>query len=102
MTRFNANRTFVIGLGDCVPCRPFHQSDSLIECLAEIRMIWRDKAEQTVLLSLRLYFLPENTPKGRNGHGEVRKILQFPKFSGHEYIFSLKSGSVFDSPFDFV
>lgn len=57
-------------MGDVIPVRPFH-SDSLIECLAEVRMIWRDKVEQTLLLSLRLYFLPENTPKGRSGHGEV-------------------------------
>jgi hypothetical protein len=62
-------------MGDCVPVRPF-QSDHF-ECLAEVRMIWRDKIEQTLLLSLRLYYLPENTPKGRiGGHGEV-KILTF-------------------------
>lgn len=62
-------------MGDCVPVRPF-QSDSLIECLAEIKMIWRDKVEQTFLLSLRLYFLPENTPKGRIGHGEVTIVIK--------------------------
>lgn len=56
-------------MGDCVPVRPWH--DSPIECLAEVRMIWRDKTEQTFLLSLRLYFLPENTSKGRVNHGEV-------------------------------
>lgn len=46
--------------------------DSPIACLAEIRMIWKDKNEQSLLTSLRLYFLPENTPNGRNVHGEVR------------------------------
>lgn len=61
-------RTLVVAMGDCIPVRPFN---SYIECLAEIRMIWRDKTEDCVLLSLRLFFLPENTPKGRDDHGEV-------------------------------
>lgn len=56
-------------MGDCIPVRPW--KESLDECLAEVRMIWKDKNEQSPLLSLRLYFLPENTPKGRVGHGEV-------------------------------
>lgn len=34
-------------------------------------MIWRDKNEPSLLTGLRLYFLPENTPMGRNCHGEV-------------------------------
>jgi hypothetical protein len=62
-------------MGDCIPVRPWH--DSPIECLAEVRMIWRDKSEQTYLLSLRLYFLPENTSRGRVNHGEVIFFLKF-------------------------
>lgn len=62
-------RSLVIALGDCVPVRPW--SDSSIACLAELRMVWRDKNEQCLLAGLRLYFLPENTPMGRNCHGEV-------------------------------
>jgi hypothetical protein len=61
-------------MGDCIPVKPFN---SLIECLAEIRMIWKDKNEDCILLSLRLFFLPENTPKGRNDHGEVCKNFFF-------------------------
>lgn len=62
-------KPLILALGDCIPVRPW--SDSPIECLAEIRMIWKDKTEQCLLISLRLYFLPENTPLGRNCHGEV-------------------------------
>lgn len=68
------SKTFIIAMGDCIPVRPWH--DSPIECLAEVRMIWRDKSEQSLLLSLRLYFLPENTSKGRVGHGEVRSNIK--------------------------
>lgn len=62
-------KPLVLRLGDCIPVRPW--SDSPIACLAELRMIWTDKNEQCLLTSLRLYFLPENTPMGRNCHGEV-------------------------------
>lgn len=58
----------VLTLGDFIPVKPW--SDSHIACLAEIRMIWRDKNEHSLLTGLRLYFLPENTPLGRNCHGE--------------------------------
>lgn len=65
----------VLALGDCVPVRPW--SDSPITCLAELRMVWKDKTEQCLLTGLRLYFLPENTPIGRNTHGEVSSYKQF-------------------------
>lgn len=79
---FNRNnnsfkKPLVLALGDCIPVRPW--SDSPIACIAELRMIWRDKNEQCLLASLRLYFLPENTPMGRNCHGEVsRATFYFP------------------------
>jgi len=63
-------------MGDCIPVRPW---DSPIECLAEIRMIWKDKNEKSLLISLRLYFLPENTPQGRNCHGEVSILWKLIK-----------------------
>lgn len=63
----------ILALGDCVPVRPW--SDSSITCLAEVRMVWRDKNENCLLAGLRLYFLPENTPIGRNCHGEVSRKL---------------------------
>lgn len=67
--RSNNNKSLVLAIGDFVPVRPW--SDSSISCLAEIRKIWKDKNEQSLLTELRLYFLPENTPIGRNCHGEV-------------------------------
>lgn len=63
------SKSLVLGIGDFVPVRPW--SDSSISCLAEIRKIWKDKTEPSLLTELRLYFLPENTPIGRNCHGEV-------------------------------
>lgn len=63
------SKSLVLAIGDFVPVRPW--SDSSISCLAEIRKIWKDKNEQSLLTELRLYFLPENTPIGRNCHGEV-------------------------------
>lgn len=62
-------KPLVLALGDCIAVRPW--SDSPISCLAELRMVWKDKNEQCLLTGLRLYFLPENTPIGRNCHGEV-------------------------------
>uniref|UniRef100_A0A1B0CMQ1 ARID domain-containing protein n=2 Tax=Lutzomyia longipalpis TaxID=7200 RepID=A0A1B0CMQ1_LUTLO len=61
-------RISVLKLGDCIPVRPW--SDQQIVCLAEIRMVWRDRNEQCLLIGLRLYFVPENTPMGRTTHGE--------------------------------
>lgn len=68
-------KPLVLALGDCIPVRPW--SDSPIACIAELRMVWRDKNEQCLLASLRLYFLPENTPIGRNCHGEVSVASRF-------------------------
>ncbi|MGH0139886.1 UNVERIFIED_CONTAM: hypothetical protein FKN15_076423 [Acipenser sinensis] len=40
-------------------------------CLAELTLLWEDQAQHHLLASSRLYFLPEDTPKGRSGeHGE--------------------------------
>ncbi|CAG7728645.1 unnamed protein product [Allacma fusca] len=45
--------------------------DSAILSIAEIQLLWTDRNES--LCSLKLYFLPENTPEGRSQHhGEVR------------------------------
>lgn len=83
----DSSKTLILGMGDCIPVRPWN--DSPIECLAEIRMIWRDKNEQSLLISLRLYFLPENTPQGRNCHGEVREFenINLIKSSLHHLTF---------------
>ncbi|XP_030010535.1 AT-rich interactive domain-containing protein 5B [Sphaeramia orbicularis] len=40
-------------------------------CLAEVTLLWEDQTQPHLLASARLYFLPEDTPKGRTReHGE--------------------------------
>ncbi|KAF3705521.1 AT-rich interactive domain-containing protein 5B [Channa argus] len=40
-------------------------------CIAEVTLLWEDQARHHLLASARLYFLPEDTPKGRTReHGE--------------------------------
>ncbi|XP_015239097.1 PREDICTED: AT-rich interactive domain-containing protein 5B-like [Cyprinodon variegatus] len=40
-------------------------------CIAEVTLLWEDQARHHLLASTRLYFLPEDTPKGRTKeHGE--------------------------------
>ncbi|KAF3841176.1 hypothetical protein F7725_007038 [Dissostichus mawsoni] len=41
-------------------------------CIAEVTLLWEDQTRRHLLASARLYFLPEDTPKGRTReHGEV-------------------------------
>ncbi|CAF97272.1 unnamed protein product, partial [Tetraodon nigroviridis] len=41
-------------------------------CIAEVTLLWEDRTQHHLLASTRLYFLPEDTPKGRTReHGEV-------------------------------
>jgi hypothetical protein len=43
--------------------------------IGELQLIWTEKNSDVLLCSLRLYFLPENTPDGRaESHGQVRSI----------------------------
>ncbi|XP_028977008.2 AT-rich interactive domain-containing protein 5B isoform X1 [Esox lucius] len=40
-------------------------------CIAEVTLLWEDQVQRHLLASSRLYFLPEDTPKGRTReHGE--------------------------------
>ncbi|XP_028838306.1 AT-rich interactive domain-containing protein 5B isoform X2 [Denticeps clupeoides] len=40
-------------------------------CIAEVTLLWEDQKQRHLLASSRLYFLPEDTPKGRTReHGE--------------------------------
>ncbi|XP_026099093.1 AT-rich interactive domain-containing protein 5B-like isoform X2 [Carassius auratus] len=40
-------------------------------CIAEVTLLWEDQTQHCLLASSRLYFLPEDTPKGRAvEHGE--------------------------------
>lgn len=55
--------------------------DSDLLCIGELQLLWMDKNSDQVLSSLRLYFLPENTPEGRMDHGEVSPYAYFRIFS---------------------
>lgn len=44
--------------------------DSDLLCIGELQLLWIDKNSEQTLASLRLYFLPENTPEGRIDQGE--------------------------------
>ncbi|XP_068600298.1 AT-rich interactive domain-containing protein 5B [Brachionichthys hirsutus] len=40
-------------------------------CIAEVTLLWEDQAQRHLMASTRLYFLPEDTPKGRTReHGQ--------------------------------
>uniref|UniRef100_A0A3Q4BLH4 Uncharacterized protein n=1 Tax=Mola mola TaxID=94237 RepID=A0A3Q4BLH4_MOLML len=46
-------------------------------CIAEVTLLWEDQTRQHLLASIRLYFLPEDTPKGRtreHGQDEVLAV----------------------------
>ncbi len=48
-------------------------------CIAELQLLWEERTSKQLLSSSKLYFLPEDTPRGRNvTHGEV--ISRFPAF----------------------
>ncbi|XP_060072531.1 AT-rich interactive domain-containing protein 5B-like [Ylistrum balloti] len=46
-------------------------------CIGELQLLWENSQEHQILASVRLYYLPEHTPAGReNYHGE-HEILAF-------------------------
>lgn len=48
----------------------------------QVTLLWEDKAQHHLLASTRLYFLPEDTPKGRTQeHGEVSPLPSAQKDS---------------------
>ncbi|KAF5891357.1 AT-rich interactive domain-containing protein 5B-like, partial [Clarias magur] len=54
----------------CVRCGPQEPV-----CIAEITLLWEDQRQRHPLASCRLYYLPEDTPKGRTKeHGEDEVI----------------------------
>ncbi|XP_048406910.1 AT-rich interactive domain-containing protein 5B isoform X1 [Stegostoma tigrinum] len=61
-------RPRILSLGDfffvrCKPGAPI--------CIAELQLLWEERNNKQLLSSSKLYFLPEDTPKGRSiGHGE--------------------------------
>ncbi|XP_014210053.1 AT-rich interactive domain-containing protein 5B [Copidosoma floridanum] len=67
--RIGANR--VLRLGNFFLTKLW--SDADLVSIGELQLLWIDnRGPNTPLASLRLYFLPENTPDGRrDSHGEV-------------------------------
>jgi hypothetical protein len=66
-------RTF--SLGSFMPVKIWPDMEFL--SIADVQLLWSDKNNEC-LCSLRLYFLPENTPDGRlSQHGEVSFRLHF-------------------------
>ncbi|OXU27405.1 hypothetical protein TSAR_003274 [Trichomalopsis sarcophagae] len=51
-------------------------SDADLVSIGELQLLWIDnRGPNTPLASLRLYFLPENTPDGRRDtHGELERL----------------------------
>lgn len=65
----------VVGIGDFFFCRVWEGVPEVLS-VGQLQLLWHDKNQQQPLASLRLYFLPENTPDGRNEeHGEVTIIF---------------------------
>lgn len=59
-------RTFRLGEFYFIRCGPEEPV-----CLAEVTLLWEEQTQRHPLASARLYFLPEDTPKGRTrDHGE--------------------------------
>ncbi|XP_047680362.1 AT-rich interactive domain-containing protein 5B isoform X1 [Prionailurus viverrinus] len=62
----------ILSLGDfffvrCTPKDPI--------CIAELQLLWEERTSRQLLSSSKLYFLPEDTPQGRNSdHGEDEVI----------------------------
>ncbi|XP_042552212.1 LOW QUALITY PROTEIN: AT-rich interactive domain-containing protein 5B [Dipodomys spectabilis] len=65
-------RPRILSLGDfffvrCTPKDPI--------CIAELQLLWEERTSRQLLSSSKLYFLPEDTPQGRNSdHGEDEVI----------------------------
>ncbi|KAG8552506.1 hypothetical protein GDO81_004553 [Engystomops pustulosus] len=66
------DRARILSLGDffLVRCKP---EDPI--CIAELQLLWEERTSKQLLSSSKLYFLPEDTPLGRNtDHGEDEVI----------------------------
>ncbi|XP_066963719.1 uncharacterized protein [Macrobrachium rosenbergii] len=59
----------ILSLGEFFFVKIWQEED--IISVAEAQLLWEDRASGQILVSLRIYFLPENTPDGRcEEHGE--------------------------------
>lgn len=67
------DRPRILSLGDffLVRCKPEEPI-----CIAELQLLWEERISRQLLSSSKLYFLPEDTPLGRNNdHGEVITVF---------------------------
>ncbi|XP_053244337.1 AT-rich interactive domain-containing protein 5B isoform X1 [Podarcis raffonei] len=70
-------RPRILSLGDFffVRCKP---EDPI--CIAELQLLWEERSSRQLLSSSKLYFLPEDTPQGRNSdHGEDEVVAASEK-----------------------
>ncbi|XP_013174291.1 PREDICTED: AT-rich interactive domain-containing protein 5B-like [Papilio xuthus] len=66
--RLSGKTERIIAIGDFFFVRIWQ--DSELVSIGELQLLWTDRVSDQTLVSLRLYFLPENTPEGRCQHGE--------------------------------
>lgn len=66
--RFCSRVEKIVAIGDFFFVRIWQ--DSELVSIGELQLLWTDRVSDQTLVSLRLYFLPENTPDGRHLHGE--------------------------------
>ncbi|CAK1555990.1 unnamed protein product [Leptosia nina] len=57
----------IVAIGDFFFVRIWQ--DSELVSIGELQLLWTDRVSDQTLVSLRLYFLPENTPDGRGQQG---------------------------------
>ncbi|XP_076057979.1 uncharacterized protein LOC143035187 isoform X2 [Oratosquilla oratoria] len=63
----------ILALGEFFFVKIWEEEDLI--SIGEAQLMWEDKSSGQILVSLRLYFLPENTPEGRTEeHGEHEVI----------------------------
>lgn len=66
--RLTGSKEKIIAIGDFFFVRIWQ--DCELVSIGELQLLWTDRVSDQTLVSLRLYFLPENTPDGRSLHGE--------------------------------
>ncbi|XP_072941386.1 uncharacterized protein [Epargyreus clarus] len=66
--RFTGPQERIVAIGDFFFVKIWQ--DSELVSIGELQLLWTDRVSDQTLVSLRLYFLPENTPDGRSLHGE--------------------------------
>ncbi|XP_063543566.1 AT-rich interactive domain-containing protein 5B-like isoform X2 [Cydia strobilella] len=99
--RITGERERIIAIGDFFFVRIWQ--DSELVSIGELQLLWTDRVADQTLVSLRLYFLPENTPDGRHQQGQDEVLAINDKVvlkaedllswvcSGHEWRWGLRA-----------